>query len=178
MSVTMFYSGWQPLLHTLVVGTLAYAWVVVLLRVSGKRTLSKWNAFDFVVTIAFGSVLAGALTSQSTSMAQIAVALGVLVAWQFLITWLSVRVEAVRRGVKGEPTLLLFRGDFQDEALRRQRVTRGEVLAALRNNGSGAIEDVEAVVLETDGSFSVVERQNAGSGSAFDGVQGYPSQDA
>jgi uncharacterized membrane protein YcaP (DUF421 family) len=54
----MFFSGWDSLLRTLVVGLLAYVVLVVFLRLSGKRTLSKLNAVDLVVTVALGSTLA------------------------------------------------------------------------------------------------------------------------
>ena len=59
----MFFESGSALLRTLIVGSLAYMALVFLLRVSGKRTLSKWNAFDLVVTVAFGSTLATALLS-------------------------------------------------------------------------------------------------------------------
>ncbi|MEO1764122.1 MAG: DUF421 domain-containing protein, partial [Cyanobacteria bacterium J06629_18] len=52
------FNSWDTLQHTLIVGTLGYVATIILLRVSGKRTLSKWNSFDFIVTIAFGSILA------------------------------------------------------------------------------------------------------------------------
>jgi uncharacterized membrane protein YcaP (DUF421 family) len=56
--------------------------------------------------------------------------------------------------IKSEPSLLLYQGQFQKETLKRERVTEGEVLAAIRTNGSAAKEDIEAVVLETDGTLA------------------------
>jgi uncharacterized membrane protein YcaP (DUF421 family) len=79
------------LLRTLLVGSLAYAALVVLLRLSGKRTLSKWNMFDLVVTVAFGSTLATALLSKDTSLMQGVAAFALLVALQWALTWASVR---------------------------------------------------------------------------------------
>lgn len=66
----MFFDGWTGLLRVLVVGTLAYAALVLLLRVSGKRTLSKMNAFDLVVTVALGSTLATVLLSRDVALAE------------------------------------------------------------------------------------------------------------
>lgn len=157
-------------LQPLVVGVLAYLVLVVALRVSGKRTLSKWNAFDFVVTIALGSVLATTLTSSTVSLAQGVVALVVLIALQFAITWLSVRSPHVRRWAKSRPRLLFRKGQFDDAALREERVTRGEVLAAIRSAGIGEVERVAAVVLETDGSVSVIEQTSTM--TALSDVQG------
>lgn len=65
-----FYAGWSSVLQTLSVCLPAYVLLIVLLRVSGKRALSKWNAFDFVITIAFGSVLASTLLMPDISLVQ------------------------------------------------------------------------------------------------------------
>jgi uncharacterized membrane protein YcaP (DUF421 family) len=166
----MFFDSWTVAGRTLIVGVLAYAILVIWLRVSGKRTLSKWNAFDFIVTIALGSTLASILTSKNVALTQGALALGLLVALQFVITWLSVRMAWVRRLVKAEPTLLLDDGRICHKALRKQRVTESELRAAVRANGIAALEDVAAVVLETDGTFSVIKRSDGDSRSALEDV--------
>jgi uncharacterized membrane protein YcaP (DUF421 family) len=171
----MFFDDSWALVRTLVVGVAAYAFLVLLLRVSGKRTLSKWNAFDFVVTIAIGSTLATALLSKTTTLAQGVVALTLLVLLQFGITWLSVRSKALRRWIKAEPTLLLREGRILHDALRSERVTEGELHAALRARGFGRVEDVGAVVLETDGSFSVIGTLGDEPASALVGVVGHPA---
>jgi uncharacterized membrane protein YcaP (DUF421 family) len=162
-----FFDSGTVLLRTLVVGVLAYLLLVVYLRVSGKRTLSKWNAFDFIVTIALGSTLASMLTSKNVALAQGALAFAVLVGLQFAITWLAVRSALLRRLIKSEPTLLLEDGSVLHDALRRQRVTESELRAAIRAKGIAALEDVHAVVLETDGTFSVVRKVEGGSRSAL-----------
>jgi len=69
--------------------------------------------------------------------------------------------------------LLLFQGQLQQEALQQERVTASELRAALRAQGITALEDVEAIVLETDGSFSVL-KQRGSSSSALADVRGYP----
>lgn len=174
----MLFDGLQPLVRTLVVGTLAYLGLVVLLRVSGKRTLSKWNAFDFVVTVAFGSMLATILLSRDTSLATGLLALALLVTLQAAITFLSTRWRGFQRFVKARPTLLLYRGRIDEAAIRRQRVTREEIHAAVRANGHAAVEDVEAVVLETDGSFSVMGSIEGRTDTALEGVEGYDGAEA
>lgn len=169
----MFLDNGSVLQQTLIVGSLAYIALVFLLRISGKRTLSKWNAFDFVVTVAFGSALATALLSKDTSLIQVVLAFALLVALQWAITWLSVRSRLLESWVKSQPRLLLFKGQYQQDALKQERVTESEIRAALRAKGISAVEEVEAVVLETDGSFSVIERRGSSS-SALADVRGYP----
>jgi uncharacterized membrane protein YcaP (DUF421 family) len=158
----ILFDGWAPLVRTLVVGVLSYASLVVLLRVSGKRTLSKMNAFDFVVTVALGSTLASVLTSSDMALARGLVAFALLIGLQLAITWGSVRSRWIDGLVKSEPSLLLSRGELLRAAMRRERVTEDEVRAAARASGIDALEQVDAVILETDGSFSVVRRSSAG----------------
>lgn len=153
---TLFIDGWFPLVRTLVIGLLAYATLILFLRISGRRTLAKMNAFDLVVTVSLGSTLATILVSKDVALAQGAVALALLIGLQYVITWSSVRNQWIRKLVTGEPALLLFRGQPIQVALRKSRVTEDELRAAIRSSGIGKIEAVEAVVLETDGSFSVL----------------------
>jgi uncharacterized membrane protein YcaP (DUF421 family) len=153
----MFFEGWTNVVRVLVVGTLAYLSLVVLLRFSGKRTLSKMNAFDLVVTVAIGSTLATVILSPDTALVEGVTALALLVGLQFAITWLSVRSERVSKLVKSQPRLLYYRGGFIDEAMRRERVNRHEVVQAMRERGYASEAEVEAVVLETDGTFSILE---------------------
>ncbi len=167
----IFFDNWATLLRTLVIGVLAYVSLLGLLRLSGKRTLSKMNAFDLVVTVALGSTLATILLSKEVVLAQGVVAFTLLVGLQFVITWSSVRAPWIRRLVTGEPTLLLYRGAFLQAALRRTRVAEDEVWAAVRAAGLATLGDAEAVVLETDGSFSVVERSNGIGKSSLAGVE-------
>lgn len=167
----MFFSGWESLLRTLVVGVLAYITLIVFLRFSGKRTLSKMNAFDLVVTVALGSTLATVLLTKGVALAEGALAFALLIALQFAVTWSSVRARWVRQLVTGDPLMLLYRGEFLPAALRQARVTEDDVLAAVRSAGLASLREAEAVVLETDGSFSVV-RPDAGKGrSSLEGVQ-------
>jgi len=153
--VTLF-DGWNPILRVLIVGPLAYTSMVILLRVSGKRTLSKMNAFDLVVTISLGSVLATILTDRTLALVTGVTVIAVLIACQFVITALSVRLPAVERFVKAEPSLLVRNSRLLPEAMKRSRVTEGEVMAAIREAGVASLSDVAEAVLETDGSVTVV----------------------
>lgn len=152
----MFFDGWFDLFRVVVVGSLAYVALVAFLRATGKRTLSKLNAFDLVVTVALGSTLATVLLNADVSLAEGVVAFALLIGLQYGITWLSVRSERFQGMIKAEPTLLLYRGRYLRDAMRRQRVTTEEILSVLRTEGVTRVEDAGAVVLETDGSISVL----------------------
>lgn len=152
----MFFDTWHGLLRTVIAGGAAYVFLVVLLRGSGKRTLSKLNAFDLIVTVALGSTLATIVLSKDVALAEGMTALVLLVALQWLITWGSVRSARVSKLVKSEPRLLLHQGRLLPQAMKLERVTEDEVHAALRAQGIGRVEDAAAVVMETDGSLSVI----------------------
>ncbi|WP_211234954.1 hypothetical protein, partial [Azohydromonas australica] len=119
----MFFDGWMPLARILILGTLADLALVLLLRVTGKRTLSKLNAFDLIVTVALGSTLATVLLSKDVALAEGLTALALLVLLQGALTWLSVRSPRVSRLVKAEPSLLFLEGRFLQGAMKRERVT-------------------------------------------------------
>ncbi|MEB3355757.1 MAG: YetF domain-containing protein [Synechococcales bacterium] len=169
----MFFDSWMDLLHTAVAGVFAYIGLIILLRISGKRTLSKWNAFDFIVTIAFGSILGSIILLRDVSIAQGVFGFALLVILQFCISWLSVHTPVVKAWVKGTPTLLVYRGKIQHQTLRHERITEGEICAAVRQHGYAALEDIEAVVLETNGNFSVIKQLQHPSASAMVDVNGY-----
>jgi len=158
----MLFGGWAPILRTIIVGASAYLALVVALRVSGKRTLAKLNAFDLVVTVALGSSLASVLLSPDVALAQGVTAFATLIALQFAVAWISVRWPRAARLVRSEPTLLLRRGEVLPDALRRARVTEAELRTIIRTSAHPDPDRVAAVILESDGSFSVIGSDNAG----------------
>ncbi|MFC7482985.1 DUF421 domain-containing protein [Luedemannella flava] len=88
----VFFESWNYVLRVLAAAVLVYPALIVLLRLSGKRTLAKMNAFDLVVTVALGSTLASVLLSTDVTLAQGVAALAGLVTLQFAIAWAVVRV--------------------------------------------------------------------------------------
>jgi len=151
----VFYDGAEGLIRVVVVGVAAYAALIVLLRSSGKRTLAKLNAFDFVVTVAIGSTLATVLLSSSVALAEGLTALALLVGLQYLVAWASIRSRRVERVMKSEPALL-YRAGFVNGAMRRERITAEELRQAARGQGYSDLSKVAAIVLETDGTLSIL----------------------
>jgi uncharacterized membrane protein YcaP (DUF421 family) len=166
----MFFESWMGLARVLIIGSCAYVALITLLRISGKRTLSKMNAFDFIITVAFGSTLATVLLSKDVPLAEGVLGFALLVMLQFIVTWSSVRSQAISRVVKSTPTLLVYCGEFQWQTMKAERVNRDEILAAIRSQGISRIEAVGAVVLETDGSFSVLQQVQPPASSALDDI--------
>lgn len=157
----MFFDDWQGLIRVVVVGSCAYVALIVLLRASGKRTLAKLNAFDLVVTVSLGSTLATVLLSSSVALAEGITALVLLAALQYVVAFASTRSGLVERLVKSEPTLLYHDG-FLRGAMRRERVTSDEIRQAARAQGHAELTAVAAIVLENDGTLSVLTDPPAG----------------
>jgi uncharacterized membrane protein YcaP (DUF421 family) len=163
----MWFDGWADLGRVLLIGASAYVTLVALLRVSGKRTLAKLNAFDLVVTVAFGSTLATILLSSDVSWSEGAVAFAVLALLQVAVAWTNSHWPRTRDVVTSRPTLLLVDGAVLEDALVAQRVNPADLRQAVRASGSGSLSSVAAVVLETDGTLSVISADQAGDRSAL-----------
>lgn len=169
MSPVLFYS-WDGLARVALVGIPAYLSLILILRITGKRTLSKMNAFDLVVTVSLGSTLAASMLSKDIALLESILAFALLCLLQLTVTWLSVRSEKIARLVKSEPQMLFHKGHFLENAMRKERVVRDEVLQAIRSQGLDSLEDVEAIILETDGTFSVVKKSPRGNDSAISNI--------
>jgi uncharacterized membrane protein YcaP (DUF421 family) len=174
--VNLWFQGWDSLLRILVHGLLGYVALIFFLRVSGSRTLSKMNAFDFVITIALGSTFATLVLNDSIALVNGVAALALLIALQWMVSTVYIRSERFESLVKTTPRLVYWRGDFDRQAMRRVRVTRAEILAAMRSNDTSAPERA-AVVLEADGSLTVIELGPDASSYPMQGVDGVPGID-
>lgn len=166
----MWFDTWNDVLRIVLVGASAYALLVLLLRLSGKRTLAKLNAFDFVITIALGSVLATIVLDSRTSLVDGLVGLSLLVGLQLVVAAVTARFPRARAVVTARPTVLLRDGQPDVAAMRARRVGLDELRQAVRSAGTGDLAAVAAVVLETDGTMSVISTSQAGDLSLLPGA--------
>ena len=164
-----FFESWYNVGRTVTLSIITFAALIVLLRGSGKRTLSKLNVFDFVFVVAVGSVFASTIISKDVTLVEGIAALATLVGIQIFLAELAARSSIAERIINGEPALLLSRGKFIQRALKKERVTEEEVRAAIRTKGVSRVEDVDAVILENDGTLSVAwEARGPGRSSLVD----------
>ncbi len=163
----MWFDSWSDLGRVVAVGATAYVALVVVLRLAGKRTLAKLNAFDLVVTVALGSTLATILLSTDVSWAEGVTAFALLAALQLAVSWTTSRAPGGRAAVTAHPTVIVRDGVLDERAMRAQRLTVGEVRQALRSSGVGGLDLVSRVVLESDGTLSVIQTSSVGDGWAL-----------
>lgn len=156
----MWFSGLDPIVRILLVGTASYLILLVILRITGARSLAKLNAFDFTVTIALGSILATALTSADLSWASAATALGLLLGLQYVVARVLRAVPALRGAATASPVVIVRDGRMLEEGMRR----------AARSGGYGDLGDVGAMIMETDGTLSVIGADAMGDRGMLEGL--------
>ncbi|MGY6209398.1 DUF421 domain-containing protein [Cytobacillus firmus] len=159
----MLFSSWQDIWRVLSIGAMSYIFLVIFLRIAGKRTLTKMNAFDLVVTVAIGSTLATIFLNKQVSLAEGLTAYLLLIGLQYIVSWLSLHSDKFNKIIKASPELLYYKGHFVESALKENRVLQSEVLQAVRSAGHASMDEIEAVVFETDGSMSVIQRSSSNS---------------
>lgn len=167
----MLFNSWERLLQAAILGVLTYLSLVMILRLYGKRTLSQMNIFEFVVTVALGSIAASTILNSSVALAEGVVAIFVLSGMQFVMSWSSARSNRVQAVIKANPRLLFYQGEFLSEAMLSERVTREEILYGIRQAGIADLNDVAAVVMETNGQLSVIQRSDDGDVSTLQYVE-------
>lgn len=154
----MFFKDWYGILRVLIGCLVAYAFLVLALRLGGKRVLSKMNAFDMIVTVALGSTLATVIVSKQVPLAEGLLAISGLILLQFVVAKSSAASRKFQKLVKAEPRILFRSGEYNEAAMSDERITHSEVLQAVRSQGIASLDEVEAVVLETNGQISVITK--------------------
>ena len=135
----------------------ALAWVTLLIRINGLRSLSKMTNFDFLMTVALGSLVAGAAQSTEWSgFAQSMIAMVGLFIVQFTTARLRKSSDTVEDFMQNEPIMLMRNGEILHDALKATRVAESDLIAKLRESNALELSKVRAVVLETTGDVSVL----------------------
>ncbi len=147
----------DAVLRGTLLSAVALFWIVLLVRIAGLSSFSKMTNFDFVMTIAMGSLLAS--SSQSSTWAaftQSLAAIATLFVVQVFLARARLRWPRVREALQNRPVLLMRDGHFLEHEMRAQRVSRGDLLEKLRGANVSDLSTVRAVVLETTGDVSVL----------------------
>ena len=168
--VVFFWSGWEPILRILVVGTITYVGLVLLLRISGKRTFTRMTAFDFIIAIAIGSSFGRILTAKTISVAEAFTTFILLILLQTVFSYFEVNSRTFKSLTTPKPSLLYYDGNFLKKNMRKARIRKDELESATRKKGFGSLEQVKAIIFETDGSFSVIGNYKSGEHSSYESL--------
>lgn len=154
----MFFGGWESIGRIVLLATVVYILLVLALRIAGARALAKMSAYDLVVTIALGSLIATIPLQESVTLADGITAIAVYLVLQRVLSLLLTRWKPARGLMKSGAKLVLWDGEMLHERMRSIPISDAEVRAAVRSAGLASIAHALAVVLENDGSWSVVRR--------------------
>jgi uncharacterized membrane protein YcaP (DUF421 family) len=167
----IWFDSWESIIRTICLTTLGYSAMVLLLRVSGKRTLSKMNAFDFIITIALGSSLASIALNKNIPLANGVTAIILFIGFQFLLTWLSVRIKTIKTLITSSPSLIFYKGNFLYQAMKRERITVEEIYSAGRQRGISTLDEIDMIILETTGEITIIERITNHEKATFENIE-------
>ena len=167
----MFFDDWSQVGRAALLTVLVYLAMLTVIRAAGSRAISKMSAHDMVVTVALGSLVATIPLQSSVTLVRGVVILAMFLALQRLLKYLNRRWPLADAVIRGEPTLVVYDGRVLDERTRALHLTDGDVRAAVRGAGLVSLDQAFAVVLELDGSWSVIRRTDARDQSALEGLQ-------
>lgn len=150
------FNGWKPLAHIAVTGLIGYAALILFLRLAGKRTLSRMNAYDMVMTMALGSVLTKAMLTPDQSIAETVFAIALLILFQYVVSFAAFRWQWAAVLAAPSPTVLFHDGHFLQAALKKERVRQSEVEDTVKEKGLEGMNLVDTVILAANGEISVL----------------------
>ena len=164
----VFFKDWKSVLHVAVATIIAFITLFIFVRISGKRTLAKFNAFDFVVTVALGSTLSYMMLAM-VSIVEGSVVLMLTILLQYIFAWTARSSKKIERLINAVPSLIFYEGKFISKAMAKESITEAEIFSMIRSSGIENVEEVKAVVMEVNGQITVVRKsQNYGRSSLED----------
>jgi len=165
----LFFKDWESIYQVALCSVIAYITLFIFIRISGKRTLAKLNAFDFVVSVTLGSTLSSMILVKVT-LAEGCVALLIIIILQYLLAWTAKKSHIMENIINSTPILLYYNGKFLEKAMQKEAITEEEILAEIRRYRLDSLTDVKAVVMELNGEISVIKKSGSGGRSSLDDI--------
>lgn len=150
-----------PPLELIVRGTAMYWFILILLRVAGRRDIGSLGVADMLVLVMIADAAQNGMAGDYRSITDGAILVSVIVGWVALIDRLMYFVPALARLLEPHKVCLVRDGQLQKRCMRREYITQEELMSELRQNGCDDLADVRRAYIEPDGSISVLKRQGA-----------------
>jgi hypothetical protein len=150
---------WELILR----GAIVYIFLLILLRISGKRQVGQLAPFDLVLLLVLSNAVQNSMNGGDNSLVGGLLSATVLVALNFTVGWLTFRSKRLAAVIEGRPQILIHNGKLFEDVMARSQLTHHELHAALRQSGCACVQEVATAVLENNGTISVVMRKNGGS---------------
>lgn len=150
-----------PWWELLVRGMIVYIFLLGLIRLTGRRQTGMLTPFDFILLLILSNTVQNAMNGGDNSLGGGLFLAGTLIGLNWLMLLLSRHFRWAQWALVGRPIFLVRDGIVLEKALRRERITHHELMAALRAAGCPNIEQAKDVILETNGSISVIHKEPA-----------------
>lgn len=150
----------QPWWEFVLRAGLVYLFLLVLLRLTGKRQVGQLSPFDLVLLLVLSNAVQNSMNAGDNTVMAGFILAGSLVALNALVGWISFRNRKASQLLEGSPVLLVHNGVLDEARLARERLTHHELMAALRQAGLTEIGQVHAAVLEPTGRIDVIARKD------------------
>lgn len=177
---TALFGNWESVLRIVVSALVMYPIIILSIRLSGKRSTSQMNGFDWIVTVALGSITGSAILLKNVPIVDALTASSVLLLMQWSLTKGTRHSQTIADIVKSEPRMLFSEGEFLDRALSDERVHKSEIIAAIRTAGYASLSQIKWVILETDAKLSIIPKtpKSTSDDTAVEKVVGYSVRNA
>ena len=156
MDASYFFRNDDLILESILGTFVIFILIVVLTRIFGLKSFSKMTGFDFVITVAIGSILGMSINSSKPSILLGAVILIALFSLNYLVTLLRFKSEKAEDIIDNDPLLLMKNGEVIWDNMHASKVTEAELQSKLREANVLRLSQVKAVILETTGEISVL----------------------
>ena len=148
-----------PLAEKILRPIFVYVFLIVGLRLAGKRELAQLNAFDLVVLLTLSNTVQNAIIGDDNTVTGGIIGAATLLIVNYAVVRFLFDHEKLDRLVEGEPDVLIENGVMSDQSMRNELITRYELEAAAHKQGFGSIEDIERATLEPGGNISFIAKK-------------------
>ena len=154
----LFFDNIDKLGRIVLTAVTVYVLIVIITKVSGKRSTSQLNNFDWIVTVMIGSLGASTILLKDIPLIEGISSILVLYVMQFLVTKYASISPQFSSFILSEPRIVFYQGQFLPDAMRAERLTRQELECAMRSEGVNNFDDVEAIVFESDAQLTIIPK--------------------
>lgn len=137
---------------------LCYFFLLICLKIMGKREIGKISAFDIVVFFVISELFSLSLNEPEHSILRSIVPVAIIVVLQLVTAFVSLKFPKFRRAMEGQLTYIIYKGEIQQDEMKKQRYTVEDLLTQLRNKDIQSPSDVEYAILESNGMLSIIKR--------------------
>lgn len=143
-------------IHIILSSAAVYIFVVIALRLFGKKELSQLSVVDLVFVLLISNAVQNAMVGSDTTLPGGLIAAGTLFIINFVFKQILYRFPKFGKFIQGEPIMLVYNGVPNVDNIKRSMITMDELMEAIREHGVSKIDDVDLAILEVDGNISVL----------------------